>query len=227
MKHFTFILIALVISSSIGCYATTNISNNPTDSLTNTSDTHEYIHPSLLDDDPYNDTTIYTLEDIIELRDTLIGNFSGDGIDTLIAEPIGFKTLRKNFRIYSTSGKIKPLYVYEIWDVRMISEEDLDGNGTDEFGIRWELEMGNWTTYYIFTYLNNQWNLLTEPLVHYASHFYEDLEVVNAVKPSKKKGYIEGTNSHSGDDFWIEYKRIKINPQPLPKSIIHFGDIVE
>ena len=80
---------------------------------------------------PYNDTTIYTLEDIIELRDTLIGNFSGDGIDTLIAEPIGFKTLRKNFRIYSTNGKIKPLYVYEIWDVRMISEEDLDGNGTD------------------------------------------------------------------------------------------------
>lgn len=109
MKHLTFILIALAISSSIGCYSTTNISNNPTDYLKNTSDTHEYILPSLLDDDPYNDTTIYTLEDIIELRDTLIGNFSGDGIDTLIAEPIGFKTLRKNFRIYSTSGKIKPL----------------------------------------------------------------------------------------------------------------------
>ena len=47
------------------------------------------------------------------------------------------------------------------------------------------------------------------------------------VKPSKKKGYIEGAQSHSGDDFWIEYKRIKINPQLLPKSIIHFGDIVE
>ena len=111
MKHFTFILIALAISSSIGCYSTTNISNNPTDSLTNTSDTHEYIHPSLLDDDPYNDTTIYTLEDIIELRDTLIGNFSGDGIDTLIAEPIGLKLFAKTSEYIAPVEKLS-LYMF-------------------------------------------------------------------------------------------------------------------
>lgn len=216
--HFTLIIFAILLLGASNF--STIRANEPTTTSTN-------VHPSLLDDDPWNDTTIYTLEDIIELRDTLIGNFSGNGIDTLIAEPIGYNTLRKNFKIYSTSGKIKPLYVNEIWSVRMIPEEDLDGNGTEEFGIRWELEMGNWTTYYIFTYLNNQWHLLTESLYHFAFHFYEDLEVVNAVKPSKKKGYIEGTESHSGDDFWIEYKKIKINPQPLPKSTIHFGEIVE
>ena len=68
---------------------------------------------------------------------------------------------------------------------------------------------------------------MTEPLVHYATHFYEDLKVENAVKRSKKKGYIDGTESNGGDDFWIEYKNIKIDPQPLPKGIYRFGEIVE
>ena len=216
MKKISFILIALAVSSSIACISSTNSSVSP-----------ENVHPSLLDDDPWNDTLEYTPQDIINLRDTLIGNFSGQGIDTLIAEPIGYNTLRKNFKIYSTSGKIKPLYIEEIWSVHMIHEGDLDGDGTDEFGIRWELEMGNWTTYHLFTYKNNKWHILTEPLVHYATHFYEDLKVENAVKRSKKKGYIDGTESNGGDDFWIEYKKIKIDPQPLPKSIYRFGKIVK
>ena len=88
MKKISFILIALAVSSSIACISSTNSSVSP-----------ENVHPSLLDDDPWNDTLEYTQQDIINLRDTLIGNFSGQGIDTLIAEPIGYNTLRKNFRI--------------------------------------------------------------------------------------------------------------------------------
>ena len=45
--------------------------------------------------------------------------------------------------------------------------------------------------------------------------------------PSKKKGYVKATESHGGDDFYIEHKTVKINPQPLTKSIIRFGEIVE
>lgn len=227
MKHLHFTLITFSILLLGVTNFSTNGSNSEFESLTKDTDSLANVHPSLLDDDPWNDTLEYTPQDIINLRDTLIGNFSGQGIDTLIAEPIGYNTLRKNFRIYSTSGKIKPLYIEEIWNVRMIPEGDLDKNGTDEFGIRWELEMGNWTTYHLFTYKNNKWHILTEPLIHFAFHFYEDLNVVNVVKPSKKKGYIEGTESHGGDDFWIEYKNIKIDPQPLPKGIYRFGEIVE
>ena len=226
MKNLSLILIIVTFC----CCSSSSYKNNgenTTDSLANVKDSLANIHPSLLDDDPWNDTTEYTPKDIIELRDTLIGNFSGNGIDTLIAEPIGLCTMRKNFKITSKNSTVAPLYVEEIWNVSMIEEGDLDGNGTDEFGIWWHLEAGNWSYYYIFTYQNNQWNLLIEPLYSFSPHFYDDLKVVNAVKPSKKKGYVKATESHGGDDFYIEHKTIKINPQPLPKGVINFGDIVQ
>ena len=225
MKNLSLFLILL----SFCCCSTnsTNNNENASDSLDYVNDSLANLHPSLLDEDYWNDTTEYTPKEIIELRDTLIGNFSGKGIDTLIAEPTGLCTMRKNFKITSKNGSVAPLYVEEIWSVSLIAEGDLDGNGTDEFGIWWHLEMGNWSNYYIFTYQNNQWNLLIEPLNSFSSHFYEDLKVVNAVMPSKKKGYVKATESHGGDDFYIEHKTVKINPQPLPKGIIRFGEIVE
>lgn len=226
MKSLSFTLFTIALLLFCACNSSSG-SDNQSDSLAKVNDSLANVHPSLLDDDPFNDTTEYSLDDIIELRDTLIGNFSGKGIDTLIAEPIGLCTTRKNFKITSKNGTVAPLYIEEIWGVSMIAEGDLDGNGTDEFGIWWHLEMGNWSNYYIFTYQNDQWNLLIEPLNSYSSHFYEDLKVVNAVMPSKKKGYVKATESHGGEDFYIEHKTVKINPLPLPKGIIRFGDIVQ
>ncbi len=39
----------------------------------------------------------------------------------------------------------------------MIQEGDLDGNGTDEFGVRRELDAGTCDNYYIYTFDNGEW----------------------------------------------------------------------
>ena len=95
MKHLSLFLILL----SFYCCTTNttnNNSENAADSLANTNDSLANVHPSLLDDDPWNDTTEYTPETFKNCCDTLVGNFSGKGVDTLIAEPIGQNTMLKN-----------------------------------------------------------------------------------------------------------------------------------
>lgn len=213
--------VACIVILLASCINVVGKNNGGADMVSVTNETVKKVHPSLLDDNPFNDTTEYTTDVINEFRDTLVGNFTGKGVDTLIAEPYGLNTVRKNFKIYSKNGSVKPLFIEEIFCVNLLSEDDLDGNGTEEFGIMWHLEMGNWNSYYVFTYLDDKWQLLIRPLCIYNPHFYDELKVVNAVKPSKE-GYVTGAISHGGEDFYIEYKEIPINPTPIPQSTLHF-----
>ena len=226
MKHLSLFLILL----SFYCCTTNttnNNSENAADSLANTNDSLPNVHPSLLDDDPWNDTTEYTPEVYRNFCDTLVGNFSGGGIDTLIAEPIGYNTIRKNFKVTSKNGTVPPLYINEIYCVYMNTEGDLDGNGTDEFGICWELEHGTWRTYHIFTYKDSLWHQLESPISIFYGHFDEGLTSDNIAEPSKKKGHIVIRESHGGEDFYIKKRTIKPQYEPLPKGIISFGKAVE
>ena len=114
MKKLSFALVALALLSFGACNSTTE-SNGQADSLAKVNDSLANVHPSLLDDDPWNDTTQYTPEKFKNCCDTLVGNFSCKGIDTLIAEPIGQNTMLKNFKISSKNGTIPPLYFEEIY----------------------------------------------------------------------------------------------------------------
>ncbi len=226
MKKLFYVLISILMLSFGACNSSTG-SDSQSDSLTKLNDSLAKVHPSLLDDDPWNDTTEYTPETFKQWCDTLIGNFSGKGVDTLICEPIGLNAIRKNFKISSKNGNIPPLYIEDICSITMIPEGDLDGNGTEEFGFSWELEIGNWTTYHIFTLKDNLWYKLDSNINHFRGHIEEGATHGNIAKTTNKKGEIEVLESHGGEDFYIEHKSVKLKFIPITKGIVHFAEIVE
>ena len=112
-----------------------------------------------------------------EYNDTFVGCFNGVEIDTLIAEPIDITKQRAywDWRIYSKNNTVDTLTLTQRFIVKMIHEGDLDGNGTDEFGIRREAEAGTWDNYCVYTYDKGEWKYLIVPIWTYSDHFYTDL----------------------------------------------------
>lgn len=114
---------------------------------------------------------------LYHLRDTIIGKFDGNNIDTLIAEPIDMTIDRSlwDWRIYGKNNTVDTLILSQRFIVRLIQEGDLDGNGTEEFGVRRETDAGTWDNYCIYTYDKGEWKYLIEPIWTYSDHFYIDL----------------------------------------------------
>ena len=154
----------------------------------------------------YNDSVQYTNVDIV------YGHFRGKGVDTLLVERVD----STSWRLYSPSGKLAALDVKYARGLYIVDEGDLDGNGTDEIGIRREQEMGTWQDYNVFTYHHGKWCYLMPPTILYNLHFYDDLNHgQDAVKPTKKKGYLQVCYSLGGDDIIIKDTIVKINPIPV------------
>lgn len=147
--------------------------------------------------------------------DTLVGCFVSNQEDTLICKGIDSCTVR----IYSASNRIKPLQIDNVFGIFVVEEGDLDGNGTDEIGIRTEGFMGNWRDYNVFTCIKGIWELLIPPVIVYDTDFYETLSRgEDVVKPSKQKGYIDVRfSSWRNDDICLVDTVIKVKPQPWEK----------
>ncbi len=113
-----------------------------------------------------------------QYSDTIVGKFNGKDVDTLIAESLD-TTINRSFwtwMIYSKNNTVDTLILTQRFSVKMIQEGDLDGNGTDEFGIMRESDAGTWDNYYIYTFYNGEWKYLIEPIWTYSTHFYTDLK---------------------------------------------------
>lgn len=225
MKKLFYVLISILMLSFGACNSSTG-SDSQSDSLTKLNDSLAKVHPSLLDDDPWNDTTEYTPETFKQWCDTLIGNFSGKGIDTLIAEPTGLNTFLKNFKLSTKNGTTQPLHIEELYGCGMIPEGDLDGNGTEEFGIFWDSPSSTWSAYHVYTCIDGSWHLMVST-TRWSHHEDEGFTLDNAVKSTKRKGYIKVLESHGVEDFYVETKNVKVDPRPIPKGIVHFAEIVE
>ena len=86
-------------------------------------------------------------------------------------------------RIYINDINASAFFVYE---------GDLDGNGTDEFGVRSDSNIKGYRYYYVFTYKDGTWMYLIPRIWIEYAHFYEDLHGgQDAVTPSKRKGYVK------------------------------------
>lgn len=122
--------------------------------------------------------------------DTIFGFFRRkDMMDTLV-----FEKIDNTFRLMSPNHSVSPLEIRDSFTIYLyvVQEGDLDGNGTDEIGIRREPEMGNWNDYEVYTYRNNKWYHLLPPIMVYATHFYDDLHSgQDVVTPAQKKGYVK------------------------------------
>lgn len=94
---------------------------------------------------------------LAQYRDTLIGNFSGQKIDTLLCEPMDsinadYKGSHYKWKIYTKNNTVRPLIInYKTIGIHFVKEGDLDGNGTDEWGYVAEWETSNWMCYHAFT----------------------------------------------------------------------------
>lgn len=154
-----------------------------------------------------------------QYRDTIVGCFNGGDIDTLIAEPINTTTDRGlwNWRIYSRNNTIDTLILNHRFSVKMIYERDLDGNGTDEFGVRRETDAGTWDNYCLYTYDNGEWKYLIEPIWTYSDHFYTDLNKgADVVERANQSGYVTVRFSDiRNDDFCIVDTLIPIAPHSI------------
>lgn len=160
-------------------------------------------------------------DSLAQYRDTLIGRFNGIDIDMLIAEPIDTTKKRTmwDWRICSKKNTVDTLILAHRFSINMIQEGDLDGNGTDEFGIRREIEQGTWDSYFIYSYNNGKWQYLINPIWTYSTHFYEELNNGNDVaertdKPNVIKVRFSDVRNN-GEDFLIIDTLVKVNPQNI------------
>ena len=101
-----------------------------------------------------------------------------------------------------------------------MKEGDLDGNGTDEFGVRRETDAGTWDNYCIYTYDKGEWKYLIKPIWTYGDHFYTDLNKgANVVEKANQSGYVTVRfSSIRKDDFCIVDTLIPIAPYSIPSQ---------
>ena len=102
-------------------------------------------------------------------RDTIVGNFTGRGLDTLYvvhSEPDTSQYWEEAISYYAVSNnkKIPPMQLYGHVRVapRIVFEGDLDGNGTDEWGYLHTWMSSQWRYYRVFTLINGEWRYLVE-----------------------------------------------------------------
>lgn len=158
-------------------------------------------------------------DSLAQYRDTIIGNFNGNNIDTLIAEPIDTTVDRSlwTWRIYGKNNTVDTLILSQRFAVRLIQEGDLDGNGSDEFGIRREAEAGTWDNYCVYTYDKGEWKYLIKPIWTYSAHFYTDLNNGNDVVERAKQSDLVRVRFSDirNDDFCIVDTLIPIAPHSI------------
>jgi hypothetical protein len=124
----------------------------------------------------------------------ITGNFTGKGIDTLyVEEKLEYKDKpweESNYYLASNNPQIPKLLLSDDNEVKLVFEGDLDGNGTDEWGMLHWYSNTQWATYHVFTLKNGEWKFLTDdsklcmPLYFRASGR-------EAVEPGPKPGYVK------------------------------------
>lgn len=158
-----------------------------------------------------------------EGADTLIGCFDGIEIDTLVSEPISELTQDPegsgwHWRIRCLSGRLPSIELKD-WPrmtCRLVKEGDLDGNKTDEFGILSEYP-SNWEGFYIYTFSQNRWCYLTDPITVFELFLNEELWLEEVASPSGNPDYIKVRMSKYEDpefiilDTLFRVKKLPIN----------------
>lgn len=167
---------------------------------------------------------------LAQFRDTLIGNFSGKEIDTLICEPMDstnadYKGFHFKWRVFSKNGSVKDLVLdNKTIGIHFVKEGDLDGNGTDEWGYVTEWPTSNWMCYHAFTNINGEWQHIIEPTPIWLPHIDPQDSVDYTIKKedilqsTENAGFLKVKFSdvrNDGEDFLIIDTLIQIKPQRL------------
>jgi hypothetical protein len=133
-------------------------------------------------------------------RDTIIGNFTGNGIDTIYVhrEENYSKNNEGDQRIsYYAKSNNPELPVIKLWGCdevspKLVYEGDVDGNGKDEWGYLHTWMTSQWRVYRIYTLVDKEWRFVLDPTNELLN---TDLSFrasgVDIVEKCGRKGYIK------------------------------------
>lgn len=165
-------------------------------------------------------------DNLAQYRDTLIGNFNGLEIDTLICEPMdslnpNYKGFHYKWRVFTKNKTVKDLILEnKTIGIHFVYEGDLDGNGTDEWGYVTEWETSNWMCYHAFTNINGEWQHIIEPTSIWLPHLDPQDSISyritkeDILHPSEDSGFLKVKFSdvrNNGEDFLIVDTLIMLN----------------
>lgn len=128
-------------------------------------------------------------------QDTIVGNFTGHGIDTLYVKTTSRKKNTdlgiNDYYLVSNNPKIPRIKLYGCDEIQpmLVNEGDLDGNGTTEVGYLHTWINSQWRQYRIFTLVGNEWRYLV--VGDYLSTQYDFRQSgLEVAKPGKEKGTV-------------------------------------
>lgn len=165
-------------------------------------------------------------DNLAQYRDTLIGNFNGLEIDTLICEPMdslnpNYKGFHYKWRVFTKNKTVKDLILEnKTIGIHFVYEGDLDGNGTDEWGYVTEWETSNWMCYHAFTNKRGKWEHIIEPTPIWLPHLDPQdsisyrISKEDILQPSDNSGFLKVKFSdvrNDGEDFLIIDTLVMLN----------------
>lgn len=158
-------------------------------------------------------------EDLSAYRDTLIGKFDGETIDTLISEPYGEKSepvseydvyggLYYKWRVFTAKGTVKDFYFEGLTTrIKFVKEGDLDGDGQDEWGYLSSWPTSNFRGYSVYQNNNGHWETILNldvyaPLINWdmEDDDYDGPTVEDLVKPTDTPGVVKIKQTRYLDD---------------------------
>lgn len=168
-----------------------------------------------------NQGMLYVINHVIghDERDTIIGNFTGKGIDTLyVSYDRNLKDEYEPFILLASNRKIPPIRLYGIIGdpPKLVNEGDLDGNGTSEVGYLHTWNMSQWRVYRVFTFINGQWRYLIRPDHEYmeTGEFIRGRSI-DLVEPSFRKGWVKINYQTQGVNETIKDTIVKPDYSPI------------
>lgn len=171
--------------------------------------------------DAVNQDMWYVINHVIghDEKDTIIGNFTGKGIDTLyVSYNRSPNNEYKPFRLISSNRRIPPIHLYGIIgdSPKLVNEGDLDGNGTSEVGYLHTWNASQWRVYRVFTLINGQWRYLIRPDREYmeTGEFIRG-RYIDLVEPSTRKGWVKVNYQTQGVNETIKDTIVKPDYSPI------------
>lgn len=121
-----------------------------------------------------------TTDHLAKYRDTIVGNFSGSQIDTLISEPLdsisdpNYEGFHYRWHVYAKNKSVDDVEIFNTIRVKFVKEGDLNGDGADEWGYKTDWETSNWMMYHVYTYKDGKAQYLYEPTSIWDIHLDPD-----------------------------------------------------
>ena len=173
------------------------------------------------DYDAVNQGMWYVINHVIghDERDTIIGNFTGKGIDTLyVSYDRNLKDEYEPFILLASNRRIPSIRLYGIIGdpPKLVNEGDLDGNGTSEVGYLHTWNMSQWRVYRVFTFINGQWRYLISPNHEYmeTGEFIRG-RYIDLVESSNRKGWVKVNYQTQGVNETIKDTIVKPDYSPI------------